>query len=54
MDFNSNLLNLRPDPVQFVQYLKKIDRKDVSSALFVRLLDAYRELKSNNEADPVR
>lgn len=54
MDFDSNLLNLRPDPVQFVQYLKDIERKDVSSALFVRALDAYRDLKSDNEADPMR
>ncbi|KAH9951727.1 hypothetical protein B0H21DRAFT_842799 [Amylocystis lapponica] len=53
-DVDSNLLNLRPDPVRFSRYLKSIERTDISSELFVRLLEAYREVKSDPEADPLR
>ncbi|KZT72491.1 hypothetical protein DAEQUDRAFT_722639 [Daedalea quercina L-15889] len=54
LDADANLFDLRPDPAQFVRYLKSIDRPDVSSELFVKLLEAYRETKAQTEADPLR
>jgi hypothetical protein len=54
LDFDSNLLNLRPDPRHFVSFLKSIDRTDVSSNLFVKLLEAYRDTRNENEGDPMR
>lgn len=53
-DVDSNLLDLRPDPVRFVRYLKTIERADISSELFVRLLEAYRENKADPDGDPLR
>lgn len=54
LDFNSNLLNLRPDPVHFVGFLKAVDRTDVSSDLFVKLLEAYREARIDGDTNPMR
>jgi hypothetical protein len=54
LDFDSNLLNLRPDPVHFVRFLKSIDRTDVASDLFVKLLETYRDTRSGNDDDPMR
>lgn len=54
LDFDSNLLNLRPDPVHFVRFLKTIDRTDVSSDLFVKLLEDYREARVEGDANPMR
>ncbi|KAH9844158.1 uncharacterized protein C8Q71DRAFT_731516 [Rhodofomes roseus] len=54
LDADANLFDLRPDPVQFVRYLKSIDRSDISSEVFVKLLEAYRELKAQPENDPLR
>lgn len=51
---DNNFLDLRPDPVHFVRFLKSIDRSDMSSELFVRLLETYRERKSQQESDPMR
>ena len=51
---DSNLLDLRPDPAHFVGFLKTTNRPEVSSSLFVRLLEAYRTAKSDNEGDPLR
>lgn len=54
LDFDSNLLDLRPDPVHFVRFLKEIDRADVSSDLFVKLLESYRDTKDSDDPDPMR
>jgi len=54
LDIDSNLLDLRPDPAHFVGFLKVMSRPEVSSSLFVRLLEAYRAVKSDNEGDPLR
>lgn len=54
LDADANLFNLRPDPTQFVRYLKSIGRSDISSEIFVRLLEAYREVKAQAESDPLR
>lgn len=54
LDFDANLLNLRPDPVHFVRFLKAIDRTDVSSDLFVKLLEDYREARVEGDTNPMR
>ena len=54
LNIDSNLFDLRPDPAHFVGFLKMVNRPDVSSSLFVRLLEAYRAVKSENEGDPLR
>ncbi|KAL6299670.1 hypothetical protein BKA93DRAFT_904210 [Sparassis latifolia] len=51
---DSNPLDLRPDPVHFVKFLNSLDRSDISSELFMRMLEAYREVKSEADADPLR
>ena len=54
LDIDSNLLDLRPDPAHFIGFLKIVNRPEVSSSLFVRLLEAYRGVKSDDEGDPLR
>lgn len=54
LDINSNPLGLRPDPAHFVGFLKTMNRPEVSSSLFVRLLESYRRVKLHNEVDPLR
>ncbi|KAI0058878.1 hypothetical protein BV25DRAFT_1829628 [Artomyces pyxidatus] len=54
LDMDANILNLRPDPVQFVRFLKSLERADISSEVFVRLLEGYRELKAEKDGDPMR
>ncbi|KAJ7638786.1 hypothetical protein FB45DRAFT_739354 [Roridomyces roridus] len=49
IDPDANILDLYPDPAHFARFLKFIQRMDVSSDLFVRLLEAYRESKSDDE-----
>jgi hypothetical protein len=49
-----NILNLYPDPVRFVRFLKDIDRIDISSDLFVKLLEAYHNNKSQDSSDPMQ
>lgn len=53
-DLNANILNLRPDPTHFTPFVKSLDRSDMASELFVRLLEAYRESKAARDADPLR
>ena len=53
-DVDSNLLGLKPDPVRLVRFLKEIDRSDVSSDLFVQLLEAYRDSRTQKDSDPVK
>ncbi|KAG6854762.1 hypothetical protein C0991_001189 [Blastosporella zonata] len=50
----SNILGLYPDPNHFVQFLKTIDRADISSDFFVKLLEAYRDQKTDDDEDPTR
>jgi hypothetical protein len=54
IDFDSNVLDLRPDPVFFVRFLKSINRPDISADLFVRLLETYQSLKAQSDNDPLR
>ncbi|OCH90959.1 hypothetical protein OBBRIDRAFT_558927 [Obba rivulosa] len=54
LDVDANLLDLKPDPVHFVRFLGSLKRSDVTSDIFVKLLEAYRELRSDPDADPLR
>jgi len=54
LDVDSNLLDLRPDPAHFVGFLKTMNQPEIPSSLFVRLLEAYRGTKSDNDGDPLR
>ena len=53
-DIDANYLGLRPDPAHFVDFLKLLDRPDVSSEVFVRLLEGYRDSKADSESNPLR
>ena len=54
LDFNANILDLRPDPVHFTALLKSLDRPEIASEIFVRVLSAYQESKDTDNADPLR
>lgn len=54
LDVDANILGLKPDPVHFVKFIGSLKRADVSSELFVRLLEGYRELRSHADADPLK
>lgn len=55
-DFNEdlNLFNLYPDPIHFVQLIKLIDRGDIASSLFLKLLEDYRDMKGLSNADSMK
>lgn len=50
-DPDANILDLRPDASIFVNYLNFLDRTDIASEIFVRLLEAYRENKNGKERE---
>ncbi|KAF8974323.1 hypothetical protein BDZ97DRAFT_1900021 [Flammula alnicola] len=50
-DVDANLFNLFPDPVHFVQLLKQFDRGDIASAIFLKLLENYRDMKGRATED---
>ena len=54
LDVDANFLDLRPDPTHFVDFLVSLDRPDVTSDVFVRLLEGYKDLKASKESDPLR
>ncbi|KAG6378921.1 hypothetical protein JVT61DRAFT_13206 [Boletus reticuloceps] len=49
-----NFLDLYPDPAHFVQYIKSLDRLDMASELFVRLLEVYHSVDAAQDAGPSR
>ncbi|KAL7282291.1 hypothetical protein ACG7TL_003761 [Trametes sanguinea] len=53
-DVDSNPLGLKPDPIRLVRFIKSLDRADVSSDLFVQLLEAYRESRAQADVDPLK
>ncbi|KAI0092021.1 hypothetical protein BDY19DRAFT_983564 [Irpex rosettiformis] len=53
-DLDANILGLRPDPAYFAGFLKSLDRPEIASEIFVRVLDAYRESKDAGDTDPLR
>ena len=53
-DIDANILGLKPDPIRLVTFIRAVNRPDVSSELFVKLLEGYRELGSRTDADPLR
>ncbi|EMD40865.1 hypothetical protein CERSUDRAFT_91616 [Gelatoporia subvermispora B] len=54
LDVDANILDLKPDPVHFVRFLGSLKRSDITSEIFVKLLEAYRESRSDPDADPLR
>ncbi|KAI6105625.1 hypothetical protein F5141DRAFT_1235511 [Pisolithus sp. B1] len=53
-DEYDDAFDLYPNPTHFVRYTKSLDRQDINCELFVRLLEAYRSVKSDKESDPLR
>ena len=52
--FGENFLDLYPDPTHFVQYIKSLDRLDMASELFVKLLEVYHSVDTEPDTDPLR
>ncbi|KAG8693806.1 hypothetical protein FRC08_008875 [Ceratobasidium sp. 394] len=50
---DDNPLSLRPNPMHFAQLVKSLERKDVASALFVRILNEYKVTR-RMDANPLR
>ncbi len=53
-DVDANILDLRPDPAHFAAFLRSLDRPDMASEIFVRVLAAYRESEVASDADPLK
>ncbi|KAF9009097.1 hypothetical protein BDQ17DRAFT_1349522 [Cyathus striatus] len=53
-EIDTNILGLYPDPFHFVQFLKNIDRSDISSDLFVKILEKYRDDRFKSGSEPIR
>jgi len=53
VDIAANPFNLRPDPARFVAFLRSLDRNDVASEIFVKLLNEYRTL-NKGDSDPMQ
>jgi hypothetical protein len=54
-DLTANLFDFYPDPIHFVSFLKTLDRGDVVSELFIKLLEAYRaQRKDGQDQDPLK
>jgi hypothetical protein len=53
-DVDINLFNLYPDPVHFVDLLKRLERGDIASNIFLELLENYRDMKERPGDDPMK
>ncbi|KAI0772085.1 hypothetical protein BD413DRAFT_52804 [Trametes elegans] len=53
-DVDSNVLGLKPDPARLISFIKTLNRDDVSSDLFVQLLEAYRTSRTQPASDPLK
>ncbi|KAF8915866.1 hypothetical protein CPB85DRAFT_1217291 [Mucidula mucida] len=51
-DPDANIMEVYPDPAQFVAFLKRVGRVDVVGEIFVRCLEAYRATRK--EDDPLK
>ncbi|CAE6425596.1 unnamed protein product [Rhizoctonia solani] len=50
---DDNPLSLRPVPTHFAELLKSIERKDIASAMFVKILNAYQASRTM-DTDPLK
>ncbi|KAL4075900.1 hypothetical protein J3A83DRAFT_4370121 [Scleroderma citrinum] len=50
----NDAFDLYPNAAHLVQYIKSLDRSDINSELFVRLLEVYYSSKCDAESDPMR
>ncbi|KIM46218.1 hypothetical protein M413DRAFT_426519 [Hebeloma cylindrosporum] len=53
-DVDINLFNLYPDPVHFVDFLKRLERGDMASNIFLKLLENYRAMKERPGEGPMK
>ena len=53
-DADPDFFDLYPNPTHFVEFLTSFDRADVTSEIFVRLLQTYHEAKVASDSDPMR
>lgn len=53
-DNDDDAFGLYPNAAHLVQYIKSLDRSDINSELFVRLLEVYYLSKCDKENDPMR
>lgn len=51
---DDDAFDLYPNAAHFVQYIKSLDRSDINSELFVRLLEVYYLSNRDKESDPMR
>ncbi|KAJ4478038.1 hypothetical protein J3R30DRAFT_3290326 [Lentinula aciculospora] len=54
LDPSANLLDLYPEPRHLATFLKSINRDDIVSQFFFKLLEGYRDSKSNEDRNPIR
>jgi hypothetical protein len=54
LDVDANIMDLYPDPVHYVRFLKELDRPDIASDLFVKLLESYRQQRLSSDAEPLQ
>lgn len=54
LDDDANMMDLYPDPRHFVRFLKAIDRTDITSNLFIKFLETYRDQRLAVNANPIR
>ncbi|EGN93069.1 hypothetical protein SERLA73DRAFT_163744 [Serpula lacrymans var. lacrymans S7.3] len=53
-EIDMDLFDLYPNPTHLVQYFKSLDRPDITSELFVELLEVYQKTKGIKNIDPLR
>ena len=54
LDEDANIMDLYPDPNHYVRFLKAVDRADITSNLFIKFLETYRDQRLAVDANPVR
>jgi hypothetical protein len=53
-DLDLNIFDFFPDPVHFVELLKQLDRGDIASSIFIKLLEDYRDMKARSNEDSIK
>lgn len=53
-DIDINLFNLYPDPIHFVDLLKRLERGDIASNIFLKLLKNYWDMKERPGDGPMK
>lgn len=53
-DLDLNIFDFFPDPFHFVELLKQLDRGDIASSIFIKLLEDYRDMKARSGEDSIK